>query len=164
VYLETRPGRGSDKLAPMRRRHVSLAVSAAALLAAGLVAGCGSQGVASPTPQTVQGSVPVQTTPTVAKGNPANGKAVFAANGCAGCHTFKPAGSTANVGPPLDQLADYAKKANTPLDQYTASAITSPPPSYVPPGYPTNVMPTTYGTTIKPQQLADLVAFLTQKP
>jgi hypothetical protein len=148
----------------MRRRHVSLAVSAAALLAAGLAAaGCGSQGVASPTPQTVQGSVPKPTTPTTATGNPANGKAVFAANGCGGCHTFKPAGTTANVGPHLDQLADYAKKANTPLDQYTLGAITSPPPSYVPPGYPTNVMPTTYGATIKPQQLADLVAFLTQK-
>jgi mono/diheme cytochrome c family protein len=147
----------------MRRRHVSIAVSAAALLAAGLAAGCGSQGVASPTPQTVVGSVPKQTTPTTATGNPANGKAVFAGNGCAGCHTYKPAGSTANVGPPLDALADYAKKANQPLDQFTSGAITSPPPSYVPPGYPKNVMPTTYGTTIKPQDLADLVAFLTQK-
>jgi cytochrome c551/c552 len=147
----------------VRRRHVSLAVSAAALLAVGLAAGCGSQGVASPTPQTIQGSVPKQTTPTVAKGNPANGKAVFIANACSSCHTFKPAGSTAKVGPPLDQLADYAKKANQPLADFTMSAITSPPPSYVPPGFPKNVMPTTFGTTIKPQQLADLVAFLTQK-
>jgi mono/diheme cytochrome c family protein len=152
-----------SKLALMRRHHVSIVVSAAALLAVGLAAGCGSQGVASPTPQTVQGSVPTQTTQTVAKGNPENGKAVFVANACAGCHTFKPAGSTAKVGPDLDQLAEYAKKANTPIDQYTAGAITSPPPAYVPPGFPTNVMPTTYGTTLKPQQLADLVAFLTQK-
>jgi cytochrome c551/c552 len=147
----------------MRRRHVSLAVSAAALLAVGLAAGCGSQGVASPTPQTIQGSVPKQTTPTVAKGNPANGKAVFVANACSSCHTFKPAGSTAKVGPPLDQLADYAKKAGQPLADFTQTAITSPPPSYVPPGFPKNVMPTTFGTTIKPQQLADLVAFLTKK-
>jgi mono/diheme cytochrome c family protein len=152
-----------SKLALMRRRHVSLAVSAAALLAAGLVAGCGSQGVASPTPQTVQGSVPAPTTPTVAKGNPANGKAVFVANGCSSCHTFTPAGSKATVGPDLDKLADYAAKANQPLSDFTQSAITSPPPSYVPPGFPNNVMPTTFGTTIKPQQLADLVAFLTQK-
>jgi len=146
----------------MRRRHVSLAVSAAALLAAGLVAGCGSQGIASPTPQTIQGSVPKQTTPTVAKGNPASGKAVFAANGCASCHTFTPAGSTAKIGPDLDKLADYAKKANQPLADFAASAITSPPPSYVPPGFK-NVMPTTFGQTIKPQGIADLVAFLTQK-
>jgi cytochrome c551/c552 len=148
----------------MRRRHVPVAVSAAALLAAGLAAGCGSQGVASPTPQTVVGSVPKQTTPTTAKGNPANGKAVFVANGCNTCHTYTPAGSTGTIGPNLDKLADYAKKANQPLADFTQSAITSPPPSYVPPGFPTNVMPTTFGQTIKPQDLADLVAFLTQKP
>jgi len=146
----------------MRRRHVSVAVSAAAVLVAGLAAGCGSQGVASPTPQTVQGSVPKPTTPTTAKGNPANGKAVFVANGCSSCHTFTPAGSTAKIGPDLDKLADYAKKANQPLVDFTSGAITSPPPSYVPPGFQ-NVMPTTFGQTIKPQQLADLVAFLTQK-
>jgi cytochrome c2 len=147
----------------MRRRHVSLAVSSAAILAVGLAAGCGSQGVASPTPQQVVGTVPKQTTPTTAKGNPANGKAVFIANGCSSCHTFTPAGSNGKIGPDLDKLADYAKKANQPLADFTQTAITSPPPSYVPPGYQ-NVMPTTFGTTIKPQQLADLVAFLTQKP
>jgi cytochrome c2 len=107
--------------------------------------------------------VPKSTTPTTAKGNPANGKAVFAANGCASCHTYTPAGASGKVGPDLDNLADYAKKAGQPLDQFTQSAITSPPPSYVPPGFPKNVMPTTFGQTIKAQQLADLVAFLTQK-
>lgn len=152
----------------MRRRHVSLAASAAALLVAGLAAGCGSQGVASPSPQTVQGSVPVvtTTTPTVTKGDPVNGKAVFlaTANGCGGCHTYKAAGTSGKIGPDLDQLAAYAKKANQPLADFTQTAITAPPPLYVPPGFPTNVMPTTFGTTIKPQDLADLVAFLTQKP
>ena len=146
----------------MRRRHVLLALSAAVALAA-VAAGCGSQGVASPTPQTVVGPLPKQTTPTVTKGNPTAGKAVFAANGCASCHTFKPAGAVGKVGPDLDSLTDYAKKANQPLASFALSAITSPPPSYVPPGFPTNVMPTTFGQTIKPQQLADLVAFLTQK-
>src|SRR5438477_501837 len=111
----------------MRRRHVSIAASAATLLAAGLAAGCGSQGVASPTPQTVVGSVPKPTTPTVAKGDPAKGKAVYAANGCGGCHTYTPAGTKGKIGPDLDKLADYAKKANTPLEQYTSGAITSPP-------------------------------------
>jgi mono/diheme cytochrome c family protein len=150
-----------DRLAPMRRRNVTIAVAAAAVLIAGIAAGCGSQGVASPTPQTVVGSVPKSTTPTV-KGNPANGKAVFTANGCGSCHTFKAANATGKVGPDLDQLASYAKKAGQPLDQFTSSAITSPPPTYVPPGFPKNVMPTTFGQTIKAQQLADLVAFLTK--
>jgi cytochrome c551/c552 len=155
---------GSDRLAPMRRRPALLGLSAATLAAlAALVSGCGSQGVASPTPQTVQGSVPKQTTPAAPKGNAAAGKAVFTGNGCAGCHTFTPAGATATVGPDLDKLADYAQKAKQPLASYVQGAITSPPPAYVPPGFPTNVMPTTYAQTLSQKQLADLVAFLTQK-
>jgi cytochrome c551/c552 len=147
----------------MRRRHVTIALSLTVLLVAGLAAGCGSQGTASPTPQTVVGSVPKATTPTPAKGDAAAGKAVFTANGCGSCHTYTPAGAHGTVGPDLDKLADYAQKANQPLADFTQSAITSPPPSYVPPGYPKNVMPTTFGQTIKPQDLANLVAFLTQK-
>jgi mono/diheme cytochrome c family protein len=148
----------------MRRRHITIAVAAVAVLGAGVAAGCGSQGVASPTPQTVQGSVPKSTTPTTATGNPANGKTVFVSvGGCGSCHTFTPAGTSGTVGPDLDKLADYAQKAGQPLADFTKSAITSPPPSYVPPGFPKNVMPTTFGQTLKPQQLADLVAFLTQK-
>ena len=146
----------------MRRRHVSIAVSAAALLAVGLAAGCGSQGVASPTPQTVVGTVPKETTPTVTKGDPAAGKALFASQACSTCHTFTAAGSKATIGPDLDQLADYAKKAGEPLQSYTEGAIKSPPPAYVPPGFKL-VMPTTYGQTLSSKQLADLVAFLTQK-
>jgi mono/diheme cytochrome c family protein len=146
----------------MRRRNVTIAVSAAALLVVAVAAGCGSQGTASPTPQTVVGTLPKQTA--TVTGNPANGKILFTSQGCASCHTFTPAGSSGTTGPNLDQLADYAKKANQPLASYTSGAITSPPPAYVPPAFKsTLVMPTTYGTTLKPQQIADLVAFLTQK-
>jgi cytochrome c2 len=148
----------------MRRRNVQLAVSATVLLGiVGVAAGCGSQGEKSASPETVIGTLPKPTTPATAKGNPANGKVVFTSAGCAGCHTFTPAGSTANVGPNLDNLADYAKKAGQPVDVFTHGAIVSPPPAYVPPGYPTNVMPTTFGQSLKPQEIADLVAFLTGK-
>lgn len=146
----------------MRRRHITIAVASLAVLGSGVAAGCGSQGVASPTPQTVVGTVSQPTTPNTKTGNPANGKAVFASNGCASCHTFTPAGAKGTVGPNLDNLADYAKKAGQPIADFAKSAITSPPPSYVPPGFPKNVMPTTFGQTIKPQDLADLVAFLTK--
>ncbi|MBV8081282.1 MAG: cytochrome c [Actinobacteria bacterium] len=98
---------------------------------------------------------------TAPKGDPAKGKAVFTANGCAACHTFAPAGATGKVGPDLDKLADYAAKAGIPLDQFASTAVTSPPPPYVPPGYPKNVMPSTF-SSLPAQQLADLVAFLTQ--
>jgi hypothetical protein len=148
----------------MRRRPGLIVVSGACLLALGVAVGCGSQGVAAPAPNTVVGTLPQQTTPTTATGNAAAGKPVFIANGCGGCHVYTPAGSSGKVGPDLDQLPDYAKKAGEPLEEFTSGAITNPPPKYVPPGFPTNVMPTSFGSTIKPQQLADLVAFLTQKP
>jgi mono/diheme cytochrome c family protein len=148
------------------RRPIALALSAAALVAGALLlAGCGSEGVHTATPETVEGNVPTvptQTTPAV-KGNPVAGKAVYASSGCGGCHTYTPAGTKANVGPDLDQLPDYAARANEPLDEFTRGSITNPPPSYVPPGYPRNVMPTTFGQTLSEKQLADLVAFLTQK-
>jgi len=38
-------------------------------------------------------------------GNPVAGKQMFASEGCAGCHTFKAAGSTAKTGPDLDEVA-----------------------------------------------------------
>ena len=146
------------------RRPAHLAALALVLLGIGIAAGCGSQGTASPTAQTVIGPVPsTTTTPSNLKGNPAAGKVVFTSAGCAGCHTFTPAGSKANVGPNLDKLPEYAAKAGEPLESFTHGAIVSPPPKYVPPGYPTNVMPTTFGQSLSQQQLADLVAFLTQK-
>jgi mono/diheme cytochrome c family protein len=124
-----------------------------------VAAGCGSKGVIKPLPDTVVGSLP-QAAP-VAKGNPAAGKQVYASNGCAGCHTFKPAGSTGKVGPDLDNLAADATKANQgSLEQYTAESIKNPG-AYVVPGYPNGVMPAF--TSLSDTQLADLVAFLTQK-
>jgi mono/diheme cytochrome c family protein len=123
-------------------------------LVALLAAGCGG---------TVVGPTENGRVVTPPKGNPAAGKVVFLRNACGGCHTFTPAGTTAKVGPDLDQLPDYAKKANVPLEDYTRAAIVSPPAPYVPPGFPTNAMPTTYGTSLSAQQVSDLVAFLTER-
>jgi len=119
-----------------------------------LLAGCGSGQEVGPFPG---GVIPKALT-----GNPTAGKAVFASSGCAACHTFKPAGATGKIGPDLDNLAAYAQKAGQALTDFTRSAIASPPAAYVPPPFPTNVMPTTFGSSLKPQQLADLVAFLVQ--
>jgi mono/diheme cytochrome c family protein len=47
---------------------------------------------------------PTTTTTTTAPSSKPDGKAVFAAAGCGGCHTLKAAGSSGNVGPDLDQL------------------------------------------------------------
>jgi len=102
------------------------------------------------------------TTLALPKANASKGKALFTSLGCASCHTFKPAGSTAKIGPDLDKLAEYAGQAKRgSLTQFTAESITDPS-AYVQPGYPDGVMPKTFGNLPK-TQLADLVAFLTGK-
>jgi cytochrome c2 len=124
------------------------------------LAGCGkSSKVTTPTPSAIVGPVPKP--PAAVKGNAAAGKAVFAANGCSACHTFTPAGATGKVGPDLDNLAEYAKTAGQPLDDFIHESIVSPD-AYIAPGFTKGIMPGTYGSTLSAQQLADLVAFLAQ--
>jgi cytochrome c oxidase subunit II len=93
-----------------------------------------------------------------AGGAAAAGKAVFENNGCGACHALKAAGSTAKVGPDLDNLPAEAKKAGQPLDAFVRDSIVNPN-AYIEPGYPKNLMPQTFKTLPK-QQLDDLVTFL----
>jgi mono/diheme cytochrome c family protein len=84
-----------------------LALIAPAVLAAAALAGCGSQGVVTPTPETVVGSVPkaapAPATPAFKlKGDPTAGKKVFQTAGCTSCHTLAAVGATGTVGPNLD--------------------------------------------------------------
>jgi cytochrome c oxidase subunit 2 len=88
------------------------------------------------------------------------GKTVFDNNGCGSCHTFKPAGSKGTIGPDLDDLSSSAKKAGKPLDQFVRESIVDPN-AYIAPGYPRNVMPTTFSTLPK-SQLDALVQYLTK--
>jgi mono/diheme cytochrome c family protein len=93
-------------------RHPAV-IAAAAVLGAIVLAGCGSEGVASPTPETLIGTV--STTPSLPivpafhkKGDPKKGSSVFASASCGGCHTLAAAHSTGTIGPNLDQLKpDY---------------------------------------------------------
>ena len=97
-----------------------------------------------------------ETTPPAAPaGNATAGKALFASQGCNACHTFRPAGSTAKVGPDLDDLAANAKRGS--VQEYTAESIEDPG-AYVVAGYPNGVMPQ---FQLSDKQVADLVAFLT---
>jgi len=91
-------------------------------------------------------------------GGAASGKALFASNGCDGCHTFKPAGATAKVGPDLDKLREEAQRAGVPLEQFIRESIVNPN-AYVEPGYPKGVMPGTFSTLPK-AHLDALVKFL----
>jgi mono/diheme cytochrome c family protein len=72
-----------------------------------VLAGCGSEGVTAPVPETVVGTLPKATvepeTPAFKlKGDPAAGKKIFTSAGCVSCHTLADAGATGTVGPNLD--------------------------------------------------------------
>jgi mono/diheme cytochrome c family protein len=94
----------------MRRLSI---VAIAALALAAVLAGCGAEGVVSPTPVTVVGALPKPTlepaTPAFKlKGDPTAGKKIFLSAGCTGCHTLADAKATGTVGPNLDQAKpDY---------------------------------------------------------
>src|SRR2546430_10689629 len=153
----------------MRLRPVILATAALTL------AGCGGERTVSPKPQTVIGSVPTQTAPATTSTTPsggggttttggggagaASGKALFASNGCVSCHTYKPAGSKATVGPDLDKLATYAKTAKKPLAAFVRGSIVNPN-AYVQPGFPPNVMPSF--SSLSKSQVDALGSFLTK--
>lgn len=138
---------------PMRRATL-LAACVCALL---LVAGCGGKGVTAPKPNTVVGTVQAA----------APGKAIFVAQGCGSCHTYKPAGPDANgqIGPDLDQLAAYAKTAKQPLAAFVRTSIVDPD-KYVGKDCrgaqcPKGVMPKSY-KTLPASDLKALVDFLSK--
>jgi hypothetical protein len=125
------------------------------LLLAFVAAACGGGEEAAPLPETVVGTVEQPG----GEGNPEAGARVFSEAGCDGCHTYEPAGSTAEVGPSLDELPELAENANQgTLEEFTRTSITNPD-AYVEEGYEEGVMPAFDGSE---QELADLVAFLTQ--
>lgn len=124
-----------------------------------LLAGCGGGKTVLPTAEKVIGTLPTATT--AASGDSKAGAVLYKSQGCGGCHTFKPAGTNANIGPDLDKLAEYAKSANQgSLEEFTRESIANPS-AFVEKGYqPT--MPN-FGQTLSAKQISDLVAYLTQK-
>jgi cytochrome c oxidase subunit 2 len=129
------------------------------LVLAFVLAGCGKVETVSPTAETVVGTVAAQKQQ--AAGDARAGAALFTAQGCGGCHTFKPANSNGNIGPDLDKLPQYAKTANMgSLQDFTHESIANPS-AYIEKGYP-NAMPN-FGQTLSDKQIADLVAYVTQK-
>jgi mono/diheme cytochrome c family protein len=93
--------------------------------------------------------------PAAGKGDPAAGKALFAAQGCGGCHAFSAAGTTASVGPDLDEVLQGKDAA------FVRESIVDPNKE-IASGYAANIMPPDFGQKLSQKQLDDLVAFLTQ--
>jgi cytochrome c oxidase subunit 2 len=88
-----------------------------------------------------------------------SGLAVFAAQGCSGCHALSAAKSKGqSTFPDLDYLAAYAKRAGKPLDAFVRASILAPG-AYIEPGCP-DAMPHNFKELIQPQQLDALVSYL----
>ena len=91
--------------------------------------------------------------PAAQEGKAPNGKIVFSAQGCASCHTFKPANATGTVGPDLDTALQGKDAA------FIRESIVDPN-KVIASGYQPNIMPPNFGQTLTPTQINDLVAFL----
>lgn len=117
-------------------RHTSLRLPAASLLAAVALAGCGGGDEEEAAPE-------------------GNGQAVYAEAGCGGCHTLEEAGSTAMIGPNLDE----ALQGET-AEQIRESIVN--PNAEITEGFSPGVMPQDFGDQLSEQELSDLVTFLEQ--
>jgi mono/diheme cytochrome c family protein len=142
------------------------------VMPAGLVKGQDAQDVASyvaavaaePGQDTGALATAVQATvqPTAAVG-----KTIFTGvGGCGSCHTLAAAGTTGTVGPDLGTRlkSDCAtpqsmKIRGATLDKCIHTAIVDPY-AYIPSGYASGIMPSTFSKTLSPSQIQALVAFL----
>lgn len=94
-----------------------------------------------------------------AAGTVERGSELFAQAGCGGCHALAKAGTDAQIGPALDDLAAAAQRAGRPLAEFVRQAIVEPDAD-IAPGYQPGVMPQTFGETLSPESLDALVAYL----
>ncbi len=134
----------------------SVGVGPLPLSTASLSSGPVSTPTSTPPPDTGGGS----TGGTDTLGNADNGKTIFTGSGtCGGCHALAAAGTTASVGPALDDLKGDAAKAGEPLDAFIKSSIVDPG-AFVAAGYSDGIMPTTFGSSLSASDINDLVAFI----
>ncbi|MET0306062.1 MAG: cytochrome c [Solirubrobacterales bacterium] len=83
------------------------------------------------------------------------GAQVFASNGCGGCHTLAEAETGGTTGPNLDEVLPGQSAAM--IDKSIVD-----PNAQIAKGFPPNVMPSTYGESLTPKELEDLVQYLLQ--
>ena len=86
------------------------------------------------------------------------GASLFTENGCSGCHTFAPANATGTTGPPLDDLAAQAQALGRDPEEFVRQSIVDPD-AVVTEGYPSGVMPKTFGQ-LPEEQVDALVQYL----
>jgi mono/diheme cytochrome c family protein len=99
----------------------------------------------------------------------AAGKQVFTGvGGCGSCHVLADAGTSGVTGPNLDKdlkancASAQSKQVRGPtLAQCIHTAIVKPY-AYIPAGYKAGVMPSNFGTTLKPNEVTALVNYLSK--
>ncbi|MGH3032946.1 MAG: c-type cytochrome [Gaiellaceae bacterium] len=138
------------------RRGAFVILALLAALTPAVLTGCGGGSTVSPEPETVEGTIEQKTIP-LDQGDAAAGEAIFtdtAQPSCGSCHTYDPAGTDADIGPKLDDsLADDDPESILESIVNPSATLTE--------GF-TDLMPKDYGEKLDEQQLADLVAFLSQ--
>jgi mono/diheme cytochrome c family protein len=89
------------------------------------------------------------------------GDQIFTAAGCAGCHTFAPAGSTGTIGPNLNELRTAAanREPGTSAEEYIRESLTTPE-AFLVEGFG-NAMPS-YEGRLTDEQINALVDYLLQ--
>jgi mono/diheme cytochrome c family protein len=87
------------------------------------------------------------------------GEQIFTAAGCAGCHTFAPAGSNGTIGPNLDELAAAAgqREPGKSAEEYVRESLTQPD-AFLAEGFG-NAMPS-YEGRLTDEQIQALVDYL----
>ncbi|MEA2379252.1 MAG: cytochrome c oxidase subunit [Thermoleophilaceae bacterium] len=85
-------------------------------------------------------------------GGAPDGAAIFAANGCGSCHTFKPANATGKVGPDLDNI-------DKPTAAFIRESIVDPN-KVITKGFAPDIMPQDFGDKLSPEELNALVEYL----
>jgi cytochrome c oxidase subunit 2 len=93
-----------------------------------------------------------------------DGKEVFTANGCGGCHQLADAGSSGTTGPSLDELAQSAEEngGGKSPEEYVRESIVEPN-AVVVEGFPEGTMPQNFGKDLTPEQIDALVKYLLEQ-
>jgi mono/diheme cytochrome c family protein len=131
-----------------------------------VIAACGAT-TTTPTRPPIS-AANVSATATVKAGGAASGlngspgAQLFASQGCIGCHIVKGQGGA--VGPNQSTIGTVAATRKPGLDAagYIRESIVNPN-AFVVPGFQPNVMPQTYGQTLTPEQIDQLVNFLLEQ-
>jgi cytochrome c oxidase subunit 2 len=89
------------------------------------------------------------------EGAAADGKAVFTAQGCGGCHALADAGTTGGTGPDLDE--GLAGKDEAFIEESIVD-----PSAEIAEGFQDGIMPPSYGTSLAPAELDGLVQYLAE--